>query len=156
SHDTVERVFGKLDPRGVERCCVTWLRAVADLVGLGHIAIDGKTLCGSASSKLGPLHLVSAWATEANLTLGQVAVAGKSNEITAIPQLLELLDLKGELVTIDAMGCQKEIARHIVAAGADYVLTVKANQEQLLEDIQTTVEKALDGELPAQIVEEYA
>src|SRR5437660_1762352 len=73
----------------------------------------------------------------------------------AIRQLLALLDLKGALVTIDAMGCQKEIARHIVAAGADYVLTVKANQEQLLEDIQTTVEKALDGELPAQVVEEY-
>lgn len=155
SHDTFERVFALLDPRAFERCCLAWLRAAADRIGVGHIAIDGKTLCGSASAKLGPLHLVSAWATQANLSLGQVAVDRKSNEITAIPQLLELLDLKGALVTIDAIGCQKEIARHIVAAGADYVLTVKANQEHLLEDIQTTVEKALDGELPAQVVEEY-
>jgi predicted transposase YbfD/YdcC len=155
SHDTLERVFGKLDPRGFERCCVRWLRAVADLVGLGHIAIDGKTLCGSASSKLGPLHLVSAWAAEANLTLGQVAVDGKSNEITAIPQLLELLDLQGALVTIDAMGCQKEIAKKIVAAGGDYVLAVKGNQEHLLEDVQATVQRALEGELPEQVVVEH-
>jgi predicted transposase YbfD/YdcC len=156
SHDTLERVFGKLDPRGFERCCVSWLRAVADLVGLGHIAIDGKTLCGSASSKLGPLHLVSAWATEANLTLGQVAVDGKSNEITAIPQLLQLLELKGALVTIDAMGCQKEIAKQIVAAGGDYVLAVKGNQERLLEDVQTTVMRALEGQLPEHVVVEHA
>ena len=155
AHDTFERVFALLDPRAFERCCLAWLRAAADQIGVGHIAIDGKTLCGSASAKLGPLHLVSAWATQANLSLGQVAVDRKSNEITAIPQLLALLDLKGALVTIDAIGCQKEIARHIVAAGADYVLTVKANQEHLLEDIQTTVEKALDGELPAPVVEEY-
>jgi predicted transposase YbfD/YdcC len=156
SHDTLERVFGSLDPRGFERCCVMWLRAVADLVGLGHIAIDGKTLCGSASSKLGPLHLVNAWATEANLCLGQVAVEGKSNEITAIPQLLELLDLKGALVTIDAMGCQKEIAKKIVAGGGDYVLAVKGNQEHLLEDVQATLQRALEGELPKQVVMEHS
>jgi predicted transposase YbfD/YdcC len=155
SHDTMERVFSKLDPRGFERCCVTWLRAVADLVGLGHIAIDGKTLCGSASSKLGPLHLVSAWAAEANLTLGQVEVEGKSNEITAIPQLLELLDVKGALVTIDAMGCQKEIAKKIVARGGDYVLAVKGNQGHLFEDVQATVMRALEGELPEHVVVEH-
>ena len=78
------------------------------MLGMGHIAIDGKSLCGSSGSKWGPLHVVSAWATQANLTLGQVAVDSKSNEITAIPPLLELLDLRGALVTIDAMGCQKE------------------------------------------------
>jgi predicted transposase YbfD/YdcC len=155
SHDTLERVFGQLDPRGFERCCVTWLRAIADLVGLGHIAIDGKTLCGSASSKLGPLHTVNAWATEANLCLGQVSVDGKSNEITAIPQLLELLDLKGALVTIDAIGCQKEIAKKIVARGGDYVLAVKGNQEHLLEDVQATVLRALEGELPEKAIAEY-
>lgn len=155
SHDTLERVFGKLDPRGFERCCVSWLRAVADLLGVGHIAIDGKTLCGSAGSKLGPLHLVSAWAAEANLTLGQVAVDGKSNEITAIPQLLELLDLQGALVTIDAMGCQKEIAKKIIAGGGDYVLAVKGNQERLLEDVQATVQKAAEGDLPPHLVAEY-
>jgi predicted transposase YbfD/YdcC len=155
SHDTFERVFAQLDPRAFGRCCLAWLRAAAELVGVGHIAIDGKTLRGSASGKLGPLHLVSAWATQANLSLGQVAVEGKSNEITAIPQLLELLDLKGALVTIDAMGCQKEIARQIVAAGADYVLAVKGNQQHLLEDIQQTISAALDGDLPARRVEQY-
>jgi predicted transposase YbfD/YdcC len=132
-----------------------WLREVSELVGVKHIAIDGKSLRGSARSGLRALHLVSAWATEAHLTLGQVAVDGKSNEITAIPVLLKLLDLKGALVTIDAMGCQKEIAAKIVAGGGDYVLTVKANQERLLEDIQATVEKALDEKLPAATVEQY-
>jgi predicted transposase YbfD/YdcC len=152
SHDTFERVFAALDPRAFERCCLAWLREVADLVGVGHIAIDGKTLCGSAGAALGPLHLVSAWATQAQVTLGQIAVDGKSNEITAIPQLLELLDLNGALVTIDAIGCQKAIAKKIVAGGGDYVLVVKGNQERLLADIQQTVAQALEGELPEGVV----
>jgi predicted transposase YbfD/YdcC len=152
SHDTFERVFAALNPRDFTRCCVQWLRVAGGLVGAGHIAIDGKTLCGSASSKVKPLHLVSAWATQTNLTLGEVAVDGKSNEITAIPMLLELLDLKGALVTIDAIGCQKAIAEKIVARGGDYVLAVKGNQERLLADIQTTVGKALNGKLPKQQV----
>jgi predicted transposase YbfD/YdcC len=156
AHDTFERVFAALDGRAFQRCCLAWFRAVADLVGLGHIAIDGKTLRGSASSQLGPLHVVSAWATLANLTLGQVAVDKKSNEITAIPQLLELLDLHGALVTIDAMGCQKEIAHQIVASGGDYILAVKGNQGHLLEDIQGTVEQALDGKLDSGVVAEYS
>jgi predicted transposase YbfD/YdcC len=147
SHDTFARVFARLDARVFSRCCADWLRAASDLVQLAHIAIDGKTLRGSASSTLGPLHLVSAWATQAHLSLGQVAVDGKSNEITAIPQLLELLDLKGALVTIDAIGCQKAIAGKIIERGGDYVLAVKSNQERLLSDIQEAVGKALDGEL---------
>jgi predicted transposase YbfD/YdcC len=147
SHDTFERVFANIDPAVFNRCCMAWLRDVSDLVGLGHIAIDGKTLRGSASAQRGPLHLVSAWASEANLSLGEVAVEGKSNEIKAIPELLKLLELKGALVTIDAMGCQKAIAQQIVNKGGDYLLAVKANQEHLLEDIQATVTKALDGEL---------
>jgi len=152
AHDTFERVFAKLEPRALERCCLDWLRAVAGLVGLEHIAIDGKTLCGSGNARWGPLHLVSAWATQANLTLGQVAVDGKSNEITAIPRLLELLDLHGALVTIDAIGCQKEIAKQIVARGGDYVLIVKSNQERLRQDIEATLERALEGELPQGVV----
>ena len=109
-----------------------------------HIAIDGKTLRGSASPTLGPLHLVSAWATQYHLSLGQVAVDTKSNEITAIPELLELLELHGAVVTIDAMGCQKAIAEKVVQKGGDYVLTVKDNQPHLLEDIQGCVAQALD------------
>jgi predicted transposase YbfD/YdcC len=152
SHDTFERVFAKIDPAVFNRCCMAWLRDVSDLVGLGHLAIDGKTLRGSAAAERGPLHLVSAWATEATLSLGEVAVEGKSNEIKAIPELLKLLDLKGALVTIDAIGCQKAIAQQIVAKGGDYLLAVKANQEHLLDDIQTTVTKALDGDLAKQQV----
>ena len=149
SHHTFERVFNKLDPQALQGCCLAWLNALVDTLGLGQIAIDGKTLCGSAGSKWGPLHLVSAWATEANLTLGQVAVEGKSNEITAIPALLEMLDLRGALVSIDAIGCQKAIAKKIVARGGDYLLAVKGNQEHLLEDVQATMERALGGELAA-------
>ena len=155
SHDTFERIFAALDARAFERCCVGWLQEAAHLVGVGQIAIDGKTLCGSAGSALGPLHLVSAWATQAQVTLAQVAVDGKSNEITAIPRLLELLDLHGALVTIDAIGCQKAIAKQIVARGGDYVLVVKGNQERLLADIQKAVAQALDGDLPAGVVRQY-
>lgn len=148
SHDTFERVFAALDPRALGACCLAWLRAVAGLAGVEHIAIDGKSLRGSAGSKLGALHVVSAWATQAQVSLAQVAVDGKGNEITAIPKLLELLDLDGALVTIDAIGCQKGIAQKIMDRGGDYVLVVKANQKRLLQDIQETVTRALDGELP--------
>jgi predicted transposase YbfD/YdcC len=158
SHDTFERVFDRIDPRVFAACFCSWVQAISAALGLAQIAIDGKTLRRSfdRSAALGPLHVVSAWATQQQLTLGQVAVDGKSNEITAIPQLLDLLDLHGALVTLDAMGCQKEIARKIVDRGGDYVLTVKGNQEHLLEDIQATIEKALDGELPAKLVEQHA
>lgn len=149
SHDTFERVFALLNPRALEACCLAWLRAVAGLAGVEHIAIDGKSLRGSAGSKLGALHVVSAWATKAHVSLGQVAVEGKGNEITAIPKLLELLDLDGALVTIDAIGCQKHIAKKIVDRGGDYVLVAKGNQERLLQDVQETVARALDGELTA-------
>jgi predicted transposase YbfD/YdcC len=136
SHDTFERVFDAIDPRAFAVAFGRWMQALAEGMGLRHIAIDGKTLRRSGSAKLGALHLVSAWATENHLALGQVAVDGKSNEITAIPELLDLLELKGALVTIDAMGCQKAIARKIIDRGGNYVLTVKANQEHLLADIQ--------------------
>jgi hypothetical protein len=119
SHDPFERVCAALDPRAFARCCLAWLREVAGLLGVDHLASAGKTLRGSAGSRLGPVHLVSAWATQAHLTLGPVAVDGKSNASTAIPQLLELLDLHGALVTIAAIGCQKTIAKQIVAGGGD-------------------------------------
>jgi predicted transposase YbfD/YdcC len=133
------------------------VKAISECVPVSHIAIDGKTARRSfdQTSGLGPLHLVSAWATQQHLSLGQVAVDGKSNEITAIPQLLQLLDLKGALVTLDAMGCQKDIAERIVAGGGDYVLTVKDNQERLRQDIQTTIAQALDGRLPPASVSQH-
>src|SRR3954451_2522809 len=115
SHDTFERVFDRLNPQAFQACFRGWVQAVSEALRIQHVAIDGKTLRGSGSAKLGPLHLVSAWATAQRLSLGQVAVDAKSNEITAIPALLELLELNGALVTIDAMGCQKAIAQKIVA-----------------------------------------
>src|SRR6516165_6872536 len=144
SHDTFERVFDRLKPQAFQACFRDWVQAISAALRIKHIAIDGKTLRGSGSAKLGPLHLVSAWATAQHLSLGQVAVAAKSNEITAIPALLEMLDIAGALVTIDAMGCQKAIARQIVDQGGDYVLTVKGNQERLLEDIQRQLQHAFD------------
>jgi predicted transposase YbfD/YdcC len=144
SHDTFERVFDLLDPQAFARCFLNWTDSLFAHLGLKQIAIDGKTLRGSRKDGLGALHLVSAWASKNHLSLGQVAVNEKSNEITAIPKLLELLDLKGALVTIDAMGCQKDIARKIVAGGGDYLLTVKSNQETLLNDLQDAFEKALE------------
>jgi predicted transposase YbfD/YdcC len=147
-HDTFERVFDRLDPLALQRCLLSWLTAVCGGLQVGHIAIDGKTArhSGSPARGIRALHLVSAWATEHSLTLGQIATEEKSNEITAIPQLLELLDLKGALVTIDAMGCQKAIAAKIVAGGGDYVLTVKENQEHLHEDIVNCLCAAMDDE----------
>jgi predicted transposase YbfD/YdcC len=146
SHDTFERVFERLDPQAFQACFRQWVEALAQTLGLGHIAIDGKTLRHSGNAPKGwrPLHVVSAWASAAHLSLGQVAVEQKSNEITAIPRLLELLDLQGALVTIDAMGCQKEIAKQIVGGGGDYILPVKENQPHLLADIQECIGQAFD------------
>lgn len=137
-HDTFERVFDRLDPHAFAKAFSRWMQALAEAVGLRHVAIDGKTLrrSGSPTRDLGPLHVVSAWATANSLALGQVAVDGKSKEITAIPELLDLLELRGAFVTIDAMGCQKAIAKKIIDRGGHYLLTVKENQEHLLADIQ--------------------
>jgi predicted transposase YbfD/YdcC len=140
SHDTLERLFKRIDPHAFARCFRRWTAVLAEKLGLKHIAVDGKTLCGSGdpANDMRPLHLVSAWCTENHLTLAEVAVDQKSNEITAIPLLLELLDIKGALVSIDAMGCQKEIAKKIVEGDGDYVLPVKGNQQRLLDDIELT------------------
>jgi predicted transposase YbfD/YdcC len=146
SHDTLERVFDRLDPAQFQACFREWMNALHEALGLSSIAIDGKTLRGSGGDGLKTLHLVSAWATANCLSLGQVAVGEKSNEITAIPKLLELLELKGVFVTIDAMGCQKAIAAKIVERKGNYILTVKENQEHLLADIQSAISKAHESD----------
>ncbi|MFO0840905.1 MAG: ISAs1 family transposase [Gemmataceae bacterium] len=157
SHDTFERVFDRLDPLALQRCLLSWLNALCGAPPIGHIAIDGKTArrSGSPTRGIQALHLVSAWATEHSLTLGQVATEEKSNEITAIPELLELLELEGALVTIDAMGCQKAIAAKITEGGGDYVLTVKDNQERLCEDVVSCLCAAMDDEAARREVHEY-
>lgn len=151
SHDTFGRVFARLDPAELTNCVQQWLDEIGRQIG-DHIAIDGKTLRGSfdtAASK-NPLHLVSAWASEARLTLGQIAVDSKSNEITAIPLLLELLNLKGATVTIDAMGCQKEIAAKIVDGGGDYLLALKENHPTLHAAACQEFTAAMEADAPPQ------
>jgi predicted transposase YbfD/YdcC len=127
SHDTFARVFRLLDARQLERLCQQWLTQIAGQAQ-GTVAIDGKSVRGSGKAGAGALHMVSAWAADMGLLLGQRKVDGKSNEITAIPELLGLLRLRGCIVTIDAMGCQREIAGQLHESGADYVLSLKANQ----------------------------
>jgi predicted transposase YbfD/YdcC len=134
SHDTFERVFRLLDPKAFEAAFRNWIGSV--LPAFGQIAVDGKSLRGSADGDAGPLHMVSAFASGLGLVLGQEAVADKSNEITAIPVLLEALAIKGCLISIDAMGCQKDIASTIVRRGADYLLAVKNNQPNLRAAIE--------------------
>ena len=138
SHDTFDRVLGRLDPEAFRRCFLGWIESLARAKGLKQIAIDGKTLRRSFDNikGLAAVHVVSAWAVENHLTLGQQAVDEKSNEITAIPQLLDMLDIQDAVVTIDAMGCQKEIAARIREKDGDYVLMLKDNQPNLLADVQ--------------------
>jgi predicted transposase YbfD/YdcC len=138
SHDTFGRFFAALLPEQFQACFAGWVAEVAGCLGLKQVAIDGKTQRGSHDRGKGQagLHLVSAWAVQNHLILGQEAVAQKSNEIPAIPKLLELLDLEGALVTIDAMGCQKEIAEQIIGQGGDYILAVKENQPTLYAEIE--------------------
>ena len=139
SHDTFGRVFAALDPEAFKAAFLAWVQTVAQLLPGEVIAVDGKTLrrtFDTASTKAA-IHMVSAWATTQGLCLGQMQTDAKSNEITAIPKLLEVLALAGRVVTIDAMGCQTAIARTIQAKGGDYVLSLKGNQTRLHEDIVT-------------------
>ena len=141
SHDTIGRVLSLIKPDQFQRAFLGWIASFVRDAGEDDeprfVPIDGKTLRGSRGAKhrSNPLHLVSAWATKQGLTWGQVAVDSKSNEITAIPKLLEMLELSGAIISIDAMGCQKDIAEKIVAGGGDYVLMVKDNQPKLHEAI---------------------
>ena len=137
SDDTFNRVFSAIDTKQFESCFANWVTSLPNELKQQVIAIDGKTVRGAKShGKNSPVHIVGAWASEQNLASGQVKVNDKSNEITAIPELLDLLFLEGNIVTIDAMGTQTAIAEKIIEKGADYILAVKDNQPQLFEDIQ--------------------
>lgn len=148
SRDTCRRILQRLQPQSFQLCFATWIKSLVGSAGAEFLAIDGKTLRRSHDRKqqLGPLHMVSVWATEQRLTLGQVATAEKSNEITAIPQVLDLVDVKGAVVTIDAMGCQKEIAQDIVNREGDYVLPVKGNHSKLEEAIHEVFSDHLEDD----------
>jgi len=145
SHDRFNAIFAAIKPAEFEKCLLNWITALHEISDGQIVAIDGKTLRRSfdAASSKAAIHMVSAWATTSLISLGQVVVDDKSNEITAIPKLLQMLELSGCLVTIDAMGCQTEIAREIVAAKADYVLAVKGNQPTLHEGIKAFFLRAI-------------
>ena len=132
--DTFRRVFERLEPNALARSLNAWLDNTGKAGGRS-VNIDGKTIRGSKSSKKPAYHVVSAWVAENNITLGELAVDEKSNEITAIPELLDLIDIEGDIVTIDAMGCQTDITEKIREKGADYVLAVKDNHPTLHEDV---------------------
>ena len=139
SHDVLGKLFARLDPDEFGSCFVDWVNSISKLTDGEVIAFDGKSIKGSKNSTTGKacFHVVSAYATNNKICLGQVAVHEKSNEITAIPELLDLIAIKGCIVTIDAMGCQKQIAKKIRRKGADYLLMVKDNQKELNEQIKT-------------------
>jgi predicted transposase YbfD/YdcC len=152
SHDTFNRVFQVLDPAELEKHFLDWVSAIARQTQGEVVAIDGKSLRGTAGSEGKPIvHMVSAWASANNLVLGQRKTEAKSNEITAIPELLRVLELTGTTVTIDAMGCQKQIARQIIEQKGDYVLAVKENQPSLLADLKDSFKMLPAVEVDEQI-----
>jgi len=138
STDTFERVFSRIDPEEFKTCFINWVKAVSQLTKGEIIAIDGKTVRRSHDKSNGKsaIHMVSAWANANGLVIGQIKTREKSNEITAIPELLKMLDIKGCIVTIDAMGCQKKIAKTIIDKGADYVFSLKGNQSSLHDNVK--------------------
>ena len=142
AHDTFARIFAIMDPNEFQHAFLAWVKAI-QAVTKGVVAIDGKTLRRSHDKDTSPIHMVSAWALENRMVLGQVKTREKSNEITAIPELLALLELEGCIVTIDAMGCQKDIVTTIIDKGADYVLGLKGNQGTLHEDVKFYFEDCL-------------
>jgi len=144
SHDTFARVFALLNPEEFQKCFSSWINSITEKFGVDVIAIDGKTLKKSydKNKKLKALHIVSAWSTSHKLVLGQKKVNKKSNEITAIPALLEMLEIEGSIITIDAMGCQKDIAAMIINKKADYILTLKANHKNFYNELKEWFELA--------------
>ena len=153
SHDTLGDIFAKIDPQAFQQCFLNWTLGVSEVCAGEVISIDGKQLRGSydKASKKAPIHMVSAWANANRMVLGQIKVDDKSNEITAIPALLAVLVLKNCLVTIDAIGCQREIAQQIIEAEADYLLALKGNQPTL----QAQVEASFERQVPFDSYTEY-
>jgi len=145
SHDTFSRVFALLDSTSFEACFIDWMERLCPSLRGHAIHIDGKSLRGSHNGCEAMAHLVSAWDSAAGVTLGQVKTANKSNEITAIPQLLNLLDVRGATVTIDAMGCQREIVKQIIDQGADYIIAVKNNQPTLAQAVESAFSDEAQG-----------
>jgi len=152
SHDTFNRVFSLLNAQALQQCFLSWVQSVAKITEGRIISIDGKRMCNSGEhGSKAIIHMVSAWCSDNNMVLAQQKVNDKSNEITAIPALLEVLSIKDCIVTIDAMGCQKDIAAKIIDKGADYILAVKQNQEHLYDDITEAFAQAKTTEEHTQI-----
>lgn len=145
SHDTFARVFARLNPEQFQQCFLNWIKSISKITQGEVIGIDGKTLRHSydKGADKGAIHMVSAWATANRLVLGQVKVDEKSNEITAIPELLKVLEISGCIVTIDAMGCQKEIVKLIAEQDADYIITLKKNQGNLYKNVKQLFKEAI-------------
>lgn len=143
SHDTMQRVWSMIDPSEFETCFCAWVGAVCGKKEGEIVSIDGKTLRRSGGGERRPIHMVSAWANEQQLVLGELAVEEKSNEITAVPQLLDMLDVAGCIVTADAMSCQKEITKKIIEKDAEYVLSLKGNQPMLCHEVQEYFSEAV-------------
>lgn len=150
SHDTFGRVFSRLDPQQLEECFVAFTNRLAEAVGGNVLAIDGKTLRRSfdKAGKKSAIHMVSAWCESNRMVMGQLATDAKSNEITAIPKLLAMLDVTDTVVTIDAMGCQKKIAKQIVKQEGHYVLQVKSNQPDLHDAMVEAMDELIEGRIP--------
>ena len=143
SHDTFNRVFAALDPKEFLDCFLRWTQSLREVVSQEIVALDGKALRRALNKDQSAKYVVSAWAESNGLVLGQLKVADKSNEITAVPELLRVLELSGCIVTTDAMGCQKKIAKEIVEADADYVLALKGNQETVHEEVKSFLDATL-------------
>jgi len=144
SHDTFNRVLAALDPQGFLDCFLRWTQSLRRAVPQEIVALDGKALRRALGKDGGIPYIVSAWAEGNGLALGQLKVADKSNEITAVPELLRVLELSGCIVTVDAMGCQKKITREIIEADADYVLALKGNQEKVHAEVKSFLDDALE------------
>jgi predicted transposase YbfD/YdcC len=147
SHDTFGRIFAMLDPKEFQDCFIAWIQSIQDLMEDQIIAVDGKTLRRSfdKSSDKKAIHMISAWASSNSVVLGQIKTAEKSNEITAIPILLKMLDISGATITIDAMGCQKKIATTIIDGNADYLFSLKGNQSSLHDDVKSYFKNCIDN-----------